>query len=84
MRVPVSIGPVLTLGTVEPLFEFEAGTYFLLGRRTPRRLYEVAPDGQRFLMLKAADQIGSEDVSPSQINVVLNWHSELLERVPID
>jgi hypothetical protein len=33
----------------------------------------VSPDGQRFLMLKNAQQTQE----PSQINVVLNWVDEL-------
>ena len=44
------------------------------------RNYDVAPDG-RFLMVKAGDETG--EAPPAQITVVLNWHEELLERVPI-
>jgi serine/threonine protein kinase/Tol biopolymer transport system component len=40
--------------------------------------YDVTPDGQRFLMLKAAEQ----EQAPTQINVVLNWFEELKRRVP--
>ena len=39
--------------------------------------YAVAPDGQRFLMLKNVDK------NP-QINVVLNWFEELKRLVPTD
>ena len=47
---------------------------------TPRSLpnYDVSPDGQRFLMLKATEQAQA----PTQINVVLNWFEELKRRVP--
>ena len=41
------------------------------------------PDGQRFLMIAS----GGADVARSgraEINVVLNWTQELLERVPIN
>ena len=38
--------------------------------------YDIAPDGRRFLMVKTAD-------NAPQITVVLNWHQELVERVPI-
>ena len=41
--------------------------------------YDVAPDGQRFLMLKPVEQ---EQAAPTQINVVLNWFEELKRRVP--
>ena len=39
------------------------------------RNYDVAPNGERFLMLKA--ERDAEDLV-----VVINWHQELLERVP--
>ncbi|MDA2930126.1 protein kinase [Acidobacteria bacterium AH-259-O06] len=35
--------------------------------------YDVAPDGQRFVMVKSNE----EERSPTQINVVLNWFEEL-------
>ena len=41
--------------------------------------YDVDLDGERFVMVK--DIEGTSDAS--QIHVVLNWHQELLERVPI-
>jgi len=37
--------------------------------------YDVAPDGQRFLMIK-----GSED--STQLNVILNWFEDLKRRIP--
>ena len=40
--------------------------------------YDVSPDGQRFLMLKA----GGQEQAATQINVVLNWFEELKRRVP--
>ena len=45
---------------------------------TPRSAsdYDVSPDGQRFLMLKAAEQ------APGEISVVLNWTAELKQKVP--
>jgi len=36
--------------------------------------YDVTPDGQRFLMAKAAGQ------GPQEINVVLNWIEELKQK----
>jgi len=43
----------------------------------PGRSYDVAPDGQRFLMIKAA---GTEQ-APSMV-VVLNWLEELKAKLP--
>ncbi len=41
--------------------------------------YDVSPDGSRFLMLKESEQVATATV----INVVLNWFSELKQRVPV-
>jgi hypothetical protein len=41
--------------------------------------YDVAPDGQCFLMLKPSE---SAEAAPTQINVVLNWFEELQQKVP--
>ena len=40
--------------------------------------FDVSPDGQKFLMIKASDQ----ESAPTQINVVLNWFEELKQKVP--
>jgi serine/threonine-protein kinase len=46
------------------------------------RTYDVSPDGRRFLVVK--DPVtAAGDVARPEIEVVLNWHRELLERVPI-
>jgi hypothetical protein len=42
--------------------------------------YDVSRDGQRFLMLKSAEQ---EQGAPTQISIVLNWFEELKRRVPV-
>ena len=41
--------------------------------------YDVAPDGRRFLIIEPEEQ-----APVVQLNLVLNWSQELLERVPID
>jgi serine/threonine-protein kinase len=73
MSVPVSTGPTLNVGTPQRLFEkpYEASLALWAN-------YDVASDGQRFLMVKTIDQ---QD-APAQINVVLNWQEELKQRVP--
>jgi hypothetical protein len=40
--------------------------------------YDVSPDGQRFLMIKASEQ----ESAATQINVVLNWSDELRRLAP--
>ena len=47
------------------------------------RTYDVAPDGQRFLMI--ADRDGQDGTSAStDIIVIQHWLEELKERVPIE
>ena len=65
--------PTFSAGKSKILFE---GTYVPTPRSFPD--YDVSPDGQRFLMLKADTQAQA----PTQINVVLNWFEELKQKVP--
>ena len=46
---------------------------------------DLAPDGQRFLMLKDETTTNAADpfTGLMQIHVVLNWHKEVLEWVPV-
>ena len=43
--------------------------------------YDISPDGEQFIFVEQGSRSGLEGVV--QINVVLNWDKELLERVPI-
>ncbi len=68
MVVPVeSTDSILTTRPPRVLFEW---------RFSPRGGYDVAPDGQRFVMLQLPD------ATSSQINVVLHWFEELNRLVP--
>ena len=75
MAVDVKTKPSFTLGKPRVLFK---GQYSPTPATLPN--YDVSPDGQRFLMLKASEQ---EAAAPTQINVVLNWFEELKRRVPV-
>ena len=46
-----------------------------------RRVYDVSPDGQRFLMIKEPASVGTAGVD---IFLVLNWFEELTRLVPVD
>jgi serine/threonine-protein kinase len=78
MAVSVDTGGAtgaFAVGARTALFDFP---YYIGGGG---RNYDVAPDGQRFLVIgNAADTIGDE-VRP-EITVVLNWTSELQRLVP--
>ena len=76
MSVPVKPGPTWTAGTPSKLIE---ASYFRGGGGNDSRMYDVSPDGKRFLMIK-------QDVSANQpaarIVVVQNWLEELKRLVP--
>jgi len=73
MAVDVTTQGAFSAGNPKMLFE---GPYM----PTPRSFqdYDVSPDGQRFLMLKAAEQLQPL----AQINVVVNWTEELKQNAP--
>lgn len=73
MAVEVTTQGAFSWGKPRALFE---GAYVTTPRSLPN--YDVSPDGQRFLMLKATEQAQAS----TQINVVLNWFEELKRRVP--
>ena len=80
MRVSLDIDegdpPSLIVGTPERLFDWRNYS------PSSGRYHDVSSDGQRFLMITP----GGSDAGAgrAEINVVLNWTQELLERVPIN
>jgi hypothetical protein len=74
MDVDITTQPGFAAGKPRMLFE---GPYE--PPPVPIVNYDVSPDGQRFLMLKPAEQTQG---ALTQINVVLNWFEELKRRVP--
>jgi serine/threonine-protein kinase len=73
MVVDVATEPVFTPSRARLLFE---GNY---GGTDPVRNYDVAPDGERFLMVQPLEA-AQEPVT--SIELVLNWLTELEQRVP--
>jgi serine/threonine-protein kinase len=73
MVVGIKTEPTFTAGSPVVLF---TGRYSIVG---PVVDYDISPDGQRFLMIKEADE---DDRQQGQINVVLNWFEELKRLVP--
>jgi Tol biopolymer transport system component len=71
MAVDYTERPEFAAGKPKMLFE---GPYV----PSPRSLsdYDVSPDGERFLMLKGAEQ------RPGEISVVLNWTEALKQKLP--
>ena len=77
--VTLDPGPPLSVGNPEVLFDY-APYIRPLGRG---RQYDIFPDGQRFVMWTRQGTALETGATTPQINVVVNWHQELLERVPI-
>jgi len=61
-----------------------AGTAPTLGSLPAIRHFDVTPDGNQLLvvLMESPDERTSAD-RPAQINVVLNWNQELMQRVPL-
>ena len=76
LSAPVQTDPTFQPGNPEVLFE---GQYYPARGRT----YDIAPDGQRFLMIKEGTE--TDDTSAAgQIIIVENWFEELKARVPVN
>jgi hypothetical protein len=73
MMAPIETRPTLTVGRPRLLFEAAYERDRGAGAAIPN--YDVAPDGQRFVMIQAP-------AASSSIVVVLNWLEELKARVP--
>ena len=70
----------------EPTFTAGSPVVLFTGRYTtdtgPTANYDISPDGQRFVMIKAAEE---ETVQQqTQINVLTNWFEELKRLAPIN
>ena len=69
LTVDVVTNPTFEHGRPRKLFE---GRYALREVKDDMRAYDVAPDGQRVLMLKPETEPSTGDPK-----VVVNWHDEL-------
>jgi serine/threonine-protein kinase len=79
MSVSVKSGATWNSGT--PV-QIVGPAYYVAGRQgAPFRSYDVAPDGQRFLMIKESTSENQTTAMPPII-VVQNWHEELKRLVP--
>ena len=78
MVVDIQTQPAFSAGKPRQLFEGPYASDATAGSWAAD--YSIAPDGQRFLMLKAKEQ--QQQTALTQINVVQNWFEELKRRVP--
>lgn len=70
MVVPVETQPTFKAGTPRMLFQ---SANYLMGSN-----YDVAPDGQHFLMIKEKEA----PPSSKEVSIVLHWTDDLKGRVP--
>jgi serine/threonine-protein kinase len=75
--VSVATRPTFTFGNPVPV-----PRSFAAGRPEFERNYDITRDGKRFLGVIAAGQTTSGAPAAPQIQVVLNWFTELQQRVP--
>jgi hypothetical protein len=73
MSVTIEVSPVFHAGSPKALFK---GIYDL--RSNSGVTYDVDPKGNRFLMIRPAE----ESIGPAQVRVVLNWFNELHRVAP--
>ncbi len=66
--------PVFSAGPPDLLFQSRYERGLTLGHIN----YDVAPDGQHFLMVQGSEQ----EAAPTQLSVIVNWFEELNRRVP--
>ena len=82
MVVEYASHPTLTPSRPEPLFTLPSGIEI----RGAFRKWDVAPDGERFLMMREADEDASEGDprrGPTELVYVGNWFAELVALAPI-
>jgi hypothetical protein len=73
VSVSIEPGNSFLFGAPRVVLKGATESYWLSANGRP---FDVAADGQRFLMLKP------EQRGAAQIHVVLNWHEELKRAVP--
>jgi hypothetical protein len=79
--VKLSIGtkPAFTFG--DPV-ETPKGGFIEYGPPSPRT-YDITPDGKRFVGVVIANQLQNGIPVTPPIQIILNWFSELQQRVPL-
>ncbi len=83
MTVTIQTNPEFVTGRPRDLFP--TLNQFITTNETRRApMYDITPDGTRFVFVQPAGQADSEKQPAPQINIVLNWFEELKERVPTD
>ncbi len=75
MAVAVETDSTFKVGVPIQLFR---GKYF----SSNGHMWDISPDGKRFLMIKEPASAESAGKGPRKINIVVNWFEELKRRAP--
>jgi Tol biopolymer transport system component len=75
LAVSVEVTPAFSVGNPQPLF---SGPYRHSGNFFTGHTYDIAPDGEKFLMIR------NSGIASNHINIVLNWFEDLKRLVPTD
>ena len=81
MRVAITQGASWNAGTPTELFDGAAYLLAPIGNAAVARVYDISPDGKRFLMMKLAESASQTPSAPTLV-VVQNWFDELERLVP--
>ena len=81
MMARIETDPTFSRQTPEPLFSMSG--YALSAGPDDARMWDLAPDGDRFVFRKPTRQTGDDAVFNGLI-FVENWFQELTERAPVD
>ncbi len=76
MVAPITSDPTFQHGNPEVVFE---GRYAFAG---PNRLFDLSPDGTRFLVRKPSGGQTDDAAVPLDLVLVQNWFEELTRLVP--
>ena len=77
MVAPITSSPTFDAGNPKVVFE---GRYDFAG---PNRVFDLSPDGMRFLMKKSSGAQTDDPVQPLDLVLVQNWFEELKRLVPV-
>src|SRR5262249_10993740 len=75
IKITTNPVPVFSSENTLPIRDFLVFTNY--------RDYDIMPNGREFLMVFPGNQITSRETPRAQIHVVLNWFTELQQRVPV-
>ena len=86
MVAQVETDPTFSSGTPEPLFSLSGptGAEQMVGGPLGGRRFDIAPDGDRFIIRTSGAVEQTDDDAPFDgLIFVENWFEELMERVPV-